>query len=46
LEPGLYSIPTEVDQEIARLKLQALGIYIDSLTADQVEYINSWQSGT
>ncbi|MBD2667490.1 adenosylhomocysteinase [Richelia sinica FACHB-800] len=46
LAPGLYSIPTEVDQEIARLKLQALGIYIDSLTADQVEYINSWQSGT
>ncbi|BAZ82028.1 adenosylhomocysteinase [Sphaerospermopsis kisseleviana CS-549] len=46
LEPGLYSIPTEVDQEIARLKLQALGIAIDSLTADQVEYINSWQSGT
>ncbi|MFM6091173.1 MAG: adenosylhomocysteinase, partial [Dolichospermum sp.] len=45
-EPGLYSIPTEVDQEIARLKLQALGIYIDSLTADQIEYINSWQSGT
>ncbi|MEB3148427.1 MAG: adenosylhomocysteinase [Sphaerospermopsis sp.] len=46
LAPGLYSIPTEVDQEIARLKLEALGIYIDSLTADQVEYINSWQSGT
>jgi adenosylhomocysteinase len=46
LAPGLYSIPTEVDQEIARLKLQALGIYIDSLTADQIEYINSWQSGT
>ncbi|MFM6244919.1 MAG: adenosylhomocysteinase [Dolichospermum sp.] len=46
LDPGLYSIPTEVDQEIARLKLQALGIYIDSLTADQIEYINSWQSGT
>lgn len=46
LEPGLHSIPTEVDQEIARLKLQAMGIYIDSLTTDQVEYINSWMSGT
>lgn len=46
LAPGLYSIPTEVDQEIARLKLQALGIYIDSLTPDQIEYINSWTSGT
>jgi adenosylhomocysteinase len=46
LEPGLHSIPTEVDQEIARLKLQALGISIDSLTPDQIEYINSWTSGT
>ncbi|BAY16245.1 adenosylhomocysteinase [Anabaenopsis circularis NIES-21] len=46
LEPGLHSIPTEVDQEIARLKLQAIGIYIDSLTPDQIEYINSWTTGT
>ncbi|MFN6537241.1 MAG: adenosylhomocysteinase [Nostoc sp. EkiNYC01] len=46
LEPGLHSIPTEVDQEIARLKLQALGIAIDTLTADQIEYINSWTTGT
>lgn len=46
LEPGLYSIPTELDQEIARLKLQAMGIAIDSLTPEQVEYINSWTSGT
>lgn len=46
LQPGLHSIPVEVDQEIARLKLQAIGITIDSLTADQIEYINSWTSGT
>jgi adenosylhomocysteinase len=46
LEPGLHSIPLEVDQEIARLKLEAIGITIDSLTADQIEYINSWTSGT
>ncbi|QSJ15479.1 adenosylhomocysteinase [Nostoc sp. UHCC 0702] len=46
LEPGLHSIPTEVDQEIARLKLQAIGISIDSLTADQIEYTNSWTTGT
>jgi len=46
LEPGLHSIPTEVDQEIARLKLQAMGVTIDSLTPEQVEYINSWTSGT
>ena len=46
LEPGLYSIPTELDQEIARLKLQAMGIAIDSLTPAQIEYMNSWTSGT
>ncbi len=46
LEPGLYSIPTELDQEIARLKLQAMGIAIDSLTPEQIEYMNSWTSGT
>ena len=46
LAPGLYSIPAELDKEIARLKLQAMGITIDSLTAEQLEYINSWTSGT
>jgi adenosylhomocysteinase len=46
LEPGLHSIPVEVDKEIARLKLQAMGIQIDTLTSDQVEYMNSWTSGT
>jgi adenosylhomocysteinase len=46
LEPGLHSIPVEVDKEIARLKLQAMGIQIDTLTPEQTEYINSWTSGT
>lgn len=46
LEPGLHSIPVEVDQEIARLKLQAMGITIDNLTAEQTEYMNSWTAGT
>ena len=46
LEPGLHSIPFEVDQEIARLKLQAMGIGIDTLTPEQVEYMNSWTVGT
>jgi adenosylhomocysteinase len=46
LAPGLHSVPVEVDKEIARLKLQAMGIAIDNLTAEQVEYINSWTSGT
>ncbi|MEB3177727.1 MAG: adenosylhomocysteinase [Nostocaceae cyanobacterium] len=46
LEPGIHSIPADVDADIARLKLQAMGIVIDSLTAEQLEYINSWTSGT
>ncbi|BAY24455.1 adenosylhomocysteinase [Calothrix sp. NIES-2100] len=46
LEPGLHSVPRVVDEEIARLKLEALGIHIDTLTADQIEYTNSWTSGT
>jgi adenosylhomocysteinase len=46
LEPGLHSVPREVDEEIARLKLEALGIHIDTLTADQIEYTNSWTTGT
>jgi adenosylhomocysteinase len=46
LTPGVYSIPKELDQEIARLKLQAMGFSIDSLSADQTAYINSWTSGT
>jgi adenosylhomocysteinase len=46
LEPGLHSIPAEVDREIARLKLQAMGITIDTLTPEQDQYINSWASGT
>jgi adenosylhomocysteinase len=46
LAPGLHAIPKEVDQEIARLKLQAMGIAIDQLTPEQIEYMNSWTSGT
>jgi adenosylhomocysteinase len=46
LQPGLHSIPEEVDKEIARLKLVAMGIEIDSLTPEQEIYINSWTMGT
>jgi adenosylhomocysteinase len=46
LEPGLHSIPEAVDKEIARLKLKAMGIAIDELTAEQQVYINSWTVGT
>ncbi|MBF2065524.1 MAG: adenosylhomocysteinase [Calothrix sp. C42_A2020_038] len=46
LQPGIHSIPADVDKEIARLKLQAMGIIIDSLTPEQIDYTNSWTSGT
>ncbi|NER39044.1 MAG: adenosylhomocysteinase [Oscillatoria sp. SIO1A7] len=46
LEPGLYSIPTEIDQNIASLKLKATAIEMDTLTEEQVQYMNSWTSGT
>ncbi|MBR8827485.1 MAG: adenosylhomocysteinase [Gomphosphaeria aponina SAG 52.96 = DSM 107014] len=46
LEPAIYSIPEAIDQEIARLKLEAMGMAIDTLTPDQIEYMNSWTSGT
>ncbi|NCO73933.1 MAG: adenosylhomocysteinase [Cyanobacteria bacterium] len=46
LKPGIHSIPVDVDQEIARLKLQGMGISIDTLTSAQIEYMNSWTVGT
>jgi adenosylhomocysteinase len=46
LSPGVHLLPKEVDQEIASLKLRALGVAIDTLTAEQLEYISSWETGT
>jgi adenosylhomocysteinase len=46
LSPGVHLLPKEVDQEIASLKLRALGIAIDTLTSEQLEYISSWETGT
>lgn len=46
LKPGVHLLPQEVDAEIASLKLRALGIQIDSLTAEQAEYLSSWETGT
>ena len=46
LAPGVHMLPKEVDQEIASLKLRALGVSIDTLTAEQLEYISSWETGT
>jgi adenosylhomocysteinase len=46
LKPGVHLLPPEVDQEIAGLKLRSLGIAIDTLTAEQLEYLSSWETGT
>jgi len=46
LEKKVYSVPPEIDQEIARLKLEAMGVKIDTLTPEQIAYLNSWEEGT
>jgi adenosylhomocysteinase len=46
LGPQVYPVPEEIDQEVARLKLLAMGIGIDALTPEQKEYLRSWEQGT
>jgi adenosylhomocysteinase len=46
LEANIHLLPVEVDQEIAQLKLKAMSVAIDVPTPEQIEYLNSWQSGT
>jgi adenosylhomocysteinase len=46
LKGGVHLLPPEVDTEIASLKLRALGISIDTMTSEQLEYISSWETGT
>ncbi len=46
LKPMVYPIPKALDEEIARLKLEALGVRIDALTPEQTAYLASWQQGT
>jgi adenosylhomocysteinase len=46
LENTVYPVPDEIDKEIARLKLKAMGIEIDVLTPEQGHYLTSWQEGT
>ena len=45
-EKKVYSVPEQIDKEIARLKLEAMGVLIDTLTPEQVKYLNSWEEGT
>jgi len=46
MQAKVYTIPSDMDKEIARLKLHAMGIRIDTLTPEQDKYLNSWESGT
>jgi len=46
LKPGVYVVPEEIDAEVARLKLAALGITLDLMTPEQVAYMASWEHGT
>jgi adenosylhomocysteinase len=46
LKNTVFSVPEEIDKEIARLKLESMGVKIDVLTEQQVLYLNSWQEGT
>ena len=46
LEKEVYGVPSEIDREIARLKLKSMGIKIDRLTPEQKKYLSSWELGT
>ncbi|HET9311093.1 MAG TPA: adenosylhomocysteinase [Actinomycetota bacterium] len=46
LEPRVYPVPAEIDKDVARLKLRAMGVEIDELTAEQERYLSSWEQGT
>jgi adenosylhomocysteinase len=46
LEPDVYSVPEDIDREIARMKLAAMEIEIDQLSAEQERYMTSWEGGT
>jgi adenosylhomocysteinase len=46
LEKKVYSVPDVIDREIARLKLEAMGVKVDILTEEQTKYLNSWEEGT
>lgn len=46
MDPDCYDVPADIDNDIARLKLETLGVTIDTLTPEQAAYLNSWQMGT
>ena len=46
LEKKVYTVPVDIDREVARLKLETMGVRIDELTAEQKSYLEGWQEGT
>ena len=46
LNNQVYAVPSEIDYQIARLKLEGMGVEIDTLTQEQIAYLNSWEEGT
>ena len=46
LEPTVYGVPENIDKQVARIKLKSMGIKIDTLTAEQKKYLESWKEGT
>jgi len=46
LKNEVYVVPEDIDREIARLKLEAMGVTIDGLTDEQKKYLASWEQGT
>jgi len=46
LEARVYDVPTEIDKQVARLKLDSMDVHIDTLTAGQLAYLSSWTTGT
>jgi adenosylhomocysteinase len=46
LKNQVYVVPEEIDREIARLKLESMGVGIDTLTDEQQKYLASWEQGT
>jgi len=46
MESKVYNVPKEIDELVASLKLKAIGVEIDALTAEQKRYLSSWEEGT
>jgi adenosylhomocysteinase len=46
LEPIIHTLPPEIDEEVARIKLEHLGGGLETLTDEQIEYLSGWREGT